>query len=910
MRPGPLACLALLSWVAILPAGAPAAAAPEALRIPCETYTLGNGLRVILHVDRRLPVVATNLWVYVGAKDEPPGRSGFAHLFEHLMFMGTRRVPTGQFDGIMEGGGGSNNATTSFDRTNYFCTGPSSLLPTLLWLDADRLEALGPAMTQEKLDLQREVVRNERRQSYEIAPYGKAELAVYEQMFPRGHPYRLGVIGSHEEIEAATVEDVKGFFARFYVPNNASLVVAGDFDPAEVKPLIERLFGSLPRGEDPARGIVPPVRLPAERRATVVDPQIELSRLSFVWHSPASYAPGDAEMDLIAGVLTQGKTSRLYKRLVYTDRLAQEVGAWQQSMALGSLFQIDVTAAPGASLAALERAVGEELARLCAEGPSAAELGRIVNGLESANVAALQSVAAVADRLNAYQFWFGTPDGLERDLDRYRQATVAAVRARAQEVLGPARLVLAVVPPAPATPGSRDERPGPAVASPLRPPPVEEYRLPGNGLRVWQVVRPGLPLVSLRLQLGGGAARDPAAKAGRTALLADLLDEGAGPWDALGFSQALDDLGARFGAAADRDGTAVTLETLTRNLEPSLALFAAAVTRPRLDPRELERVRAQAVAALEQAELEPAAAARRVALSAWFGVEHPYGQPVEGRPATMRALTLEDVTACAAEQLVPQNATLIVAGDVTRAQLEALLARALGGEAWPGAAGPGSPGGRAAPPPAGQGRPLRVLALNRPGAAQTVVRFALPGPAHGTPDRQALLALNTVFGGSFTSRLNANLREDKGYTYGAGSAFSFLKEAGAFVASSSVQSEVTGPALGEFLAEFARIQRGDVTPAEAAKARATREHDTVESLSTLAGLLSALGESAVHGRGPGALAADLAALAQGADAERLNALARAHLGLTEGVLVLVGDLPTIRAALEGRGLPALEVVAE
>jgi predicted Zn-dependent peptidase len=881
--------------------------AAEEVTIRYETYVLPNGLRVILHEDHRLPTVAVNLWYYVGAKDEPPGRSGFAHLFEHLMFMGTERVPTGAFDMVMEAGGGSNNATTSPDRTNYYESGPRSLLPTLLWLEADRMEGLGPAMTQKKLDLQREVVRNERRQSYEIAPYGRGELAIFEAMFPRGHPYRLSVIGSHEEIEAASVADVKGFFARFYVPNNACLVVAGDFDPATTKPLIERLFGSLPRGEDPIRNIVPPVELPAERFLTLEDPQVELARTSLVWHSPASYEPGDAEMDLVAAVLAQGKTGRLYKRLVYRDRTAQEVSALQGSMALGSLLQVDLTATPGVSLEEVEKAADEEIARLLAEGPTAEELRRVVNGIEAASISALQSITSLADRLNAYQFWFGTPDGLEKDLDRYRRATPESVRDWARKVLRTdRRLRRRVVPPTKPAEGSRDQRPPDAARGAFTLPTPEVFTLK-NGLPVWLLHRPGLPLVAVRLQTHAGATLDPAGRGGTASLAADMLDEGAGRWDALGFSQAMEDLGARFGTGADRDGAAVTLEILKRNLAPALELFGAAATSPRFTPSDWDRVKAQTLAWLQQQDAEPTYAARRLGLAAWFGESHPYGIPVEGRPETVARVEVADVKAFHAARYGPDRATLLVAGDVTRAEVEPLLEKALG--AW-------KPVGAAAPPPsvgaaAGQGLPrLRVLIADRPGAAQTVIRFVLPGLPYASAERIPLTALNTVFGGSFTSRLMSNLREDKGYTYGVSSAFAFLRQAGQFVASSSVLTDVTGAAVKEFLAEFRRIQAGDVTPEEVVKAQASMRQDAVDGVSTLAGMLATFAPAVVHGRPPSAPAEDLARLEKGFTAADLNALAAERLALRQGVLVLVGDRAAIEPQLKDLGLAEPEIVKE
>jgi zinc protease len=894
--------LGLLPLVLAGPAVAEPVAPPS---IAYEAYELPNGLRVMLHVDRRLPVAGVNLWYYVGAKDELPGRTGFAHLFEHLMFMGTDRVPNGQYDRIMEAEGGSNNASTSLDRTNYFESGPSQLLPTLLWLEAERMESMGPTMTQEKLALQQSVVREERRQNYEIAPYGPAELAIYENMYPRGHPYRHSVIGTHEDIQAATVQDVKDFHRRFHVPNNAALVVAGDFDPVEVRPLIARLFGSLPRGEDPHRPLVPAVDLGAHKRVTVVDGNVELPRLDFCFHSPAFFAEGDAVLDLVAAVLTEGKTSRLYKRLVVDTSLATSVSAWQGSAQLGSIFQISVTAAPGASLQALEKAVWEEVERLAREEPRTEELQRPVNRIETQKVASLESLAQRADLLNHYLYWLGEPDGVARDLERYRRTTVHDVKDWAARILKRNRCLLVTTLPTPEPVlGSRDERPAPAATSRFDVPQPEAFTLPG-GLRVWHVERPGLPLVSMRLEVDAGAVLDPVGKSGLATLAHDLLDEGAGGKDAFALTQALDDLGAHVGGGVEREGASLTLDVLARNLEPALALYASIVSAPALAEADFARIRAHHLAELEQAEADPTEAARRLGMATWYGADHPYGWPIGGARATLGGVTLEDCRAFVAARWRPSAAVLLTGGAVTRAQLEPMLTRAFAG--WKDAAVAPRPVPGAA---AGRGKGLRVVVKERPAATQTVLRVILPGVPYGHADRLGLEALNTLFGASFTSRLNANLREAKGWTYGAGSSFGFLGADGAFVASSSLRSGVTGPAVSEVLKELAKVAGGDVTAEEAQKASATNRHETVQGVSTLAGLLAEYGILARYGRAPAAFGEEVAALNRGFTADELNALARRYLAVGDGVIVLVGDSSIILPQLETLKLPKPEVLKD
>jgi predicted Zn-dependent peptidase len=428
---------------------APAAAAPAQraeIKVPFEKYTLPNGLVVILHEDHSLPLVVVNNMVKVGSRFEEPKRTGFAHLFEHLMFMGTRRAPPKMFDTWMEAEGGWNNAWTSEDRTDYFDVGPAHTIKLLLWLEADRLSSLAAEMNADKLDTQRGVVRNERRQRIENEPYGKVELRLPELLYPPGHPYHHPVIGSHEDLVAAQVDDVKSFFNRWYVPNNMSLVVAGDFNPAEIKPLIEAWFGSLPKGNVPSAPSAPPAKLDKVVRETLPD-KVELPKVVMAWHSPPRYQPGDAELDLLSVVLTEGKASRLYKALVYDQPLAQEVSATQSSGDIGSSFQVEAIARPGVPLDKLEAAIDAELKKITSEPVSAEELARAKNQFETAFVSRLQSVAARASMLNQYETYVGDPGWAEKDLERYRAVTAGKLLETAKATLDPnARVIIRVVP--------------------------------------------------------------------------------------------------------------------------------------------------------------------------------------------------------------------------------------------------------------------------------------------------------------------------------------------------------------------------------------------------------------------------------------------------------------------------------
>ena len=421
------------------------------ITIPFERHVLGNGLTVILHEDHASPLVVVDLWYHVGSKDEDPGRTGFAHLFEHLMFMGSKNAPYPSFDAVMEMWGGHNNGTTSNDRTNYYEVGPKNLLETFLWLEADRMATLAEVITEDELGRQRKVVQNERRQSYENRPYGRAELVVPEVMYPAQHPYHWPTIGSHEDLEAASVDDVRAFFERFYRPSNASLVIAGDFEPATARALVERYFGWQDHRPVPRRASAAPVVLADHHAATVTD-RVQLPRLRLCWHSPALYAPGDADLDLAAHILGGGKSSRLYKTLVFDRRMAQDAFAYQGSQMLGSLFQIGVTAKPGFTLDDAQRAVDEELDRLVSHGPTAVELERARNSHMADFFKGLDHLQTRADLLNHYEHLLGDPGACQQDIGRYEAATIASVRDALARVAAGRRLDLRVLPdPAPGT---------------------------------------------------------------------------------------------------------------------------------------------------------------------------------------------------------------------------------------------------------------------------------------------------------------------------------------------------------------------------------------------------------------------------------------------------------------------------
>ena len=456
MRVGvaPLLAFALVQTAQV--GAQPTAATPDgaqpkraSLEVPFRQFRLANGLNVILHRDTTVPIVAVNLWYHVGSANERPGRTGFAHLFEHLMFEGSKNVVEGEFDTLLESAGGNNNGSTDTDRTNYIIDVPANALDLALFLESDRMAYLLDTMTPERVDGQRDVVKNERRQSYENRPYGMASLELDEMLWPETHPYSWPTIGHMEDLTAASYDDVVAFFKTYYAPNNASLVLAGDLDFDAARSLVEKWFNEIPRGVDVAPIAPPAAKLTEVKRATLTD-RVRLTRLYLAWLTPRRFAPGDATLDVVSAVLADGKNSRLYKRLVYDDQIAQDVSAFQFSGALGSSFQIVATARPGHTAAEMQKAIDEEVARLQREPPDSREVERALNQIEASFYRSMERVGGFdgkADQLNDYSAFGGGPDFFAEDLARYTTLTPADVQAAAFEWLPAGRRVELVVEP-------------------------------------------------------------------------------------------------------------------------------------------------------------------------------------------------------------------------------------------------------------------------------------------------------------------------------------------------------------------------------------------------------------------------------------------------------------------------------
>ncbi|MCC7141741.1 MAG: insulinase family protein [Candidatus Eisenbacteria bacterium] len=814
-----LAAIVLAGWS--LPRPAAAEVKPPTVDLPFETYTLKNGLEVILRKDARVPLVAVNLWYHVGPANEEPGRTGFAHLFEHMMFQNSLHVGEDRYFSLLEAAGASHiNGTTDFDRTNYHEDVPSSQLELALWMESDRMGYLLETLDAVSLANQQDVVRNERRQGVENPPYGLQEEELWHALFPKTHPYYAAVIGSHEDVQAAKLEDVRDFFRRYYCPNNASLAIVGDIDLAETKALIDRYFGSIPRGAEvpPIKATTPPIT--SERRISMTD-KVELPRLTMAWITPPIYQPGDAEAKVTARILGQGKASRLYKALVYDQQIAQDVSIDPQSKLLGTVFQLSATAKPGHTNAELEAAIDAEIARLATEGPTEEELASARNGIWSDMISSLErsgGFAGVADRLNQYNHYHGTPDYLNRDLARYAAVTRKGVQEFAAAQLGrnkralvacdPGEKVLPPDPPAPPMPEATAEKvspedpkkepwrntiPSAAARAAVALPTPNRFELP-NGLTVYHHQSKALPVAAGQIILRAGSAADPAGKFGLAGFTADLLDEGTTKRDAMQLARDLEALGADLGVGSGSDGTFANCRSLKQNFGPTLSILAEVVLSPSFAEAEVERVRSQRITGLIEEQAAPFGAGVRVLGSCLHGETHPYGHTPGGTEETVQAISRADVQAFYRDYYAPNNAALILVGDLSVGEAKKLATDAFGG--WIGEAKvPASPDA---------GRPIanRLVIVDKPGAPQTALLVAQIATRRSDPDWDRLNLLNVVVGGNFAGRLNMNLREDKGYSYGCYSWLGDERGVSSLGCFASVRADVTGASIGEMLNEY------------------------------------------------------------------------------------------------------------
>jgi zinc protease len=825
--------------MAVLPLTASAAERSAKLKVPeikYESYTLPNGLQVILSEDHRLPIVGIDLWYHVGPVKERAGRTGFAHLFEHMMFEGSKNVGEKAHFKYLEAAGATDiNGTTSFDRTNYFETLPSNQLELALWLESDRMGFLLDTLDRAKLTNQRDVVRNERRQSIENRPYGLVDEAVVQTLFPKDHPYHADVIGSHADVEAARLEDVRQFFKQYYAPNNATIAIAGDIDQAKTRALLERYFGPISKGPDvPKVDVTTPV-ITTEKRLTVSD-SVQLPKVEFAWLTPQAFTPGDADADVASYVLGGGKSSRLYRKLVYEQQIAQSTECYNQSQALKSWTTCELVARPGVTAEQLEKAANNVINEFLQNGPTQAEIDRARNTTESGKIRGLQRMGGfggVADTLNFYNQYTGDPGYLPKDLARYDAVTVASVQKFAQASLAqkqrvtvygvPGKKVVDDVPRSPADTDAdvkiqpeysaefdasqawRKIAPQAGPQPKLSLPEPKTFTL-ANGLKVYLVESHSLPVMSAALVTFGGSDGDATKKPGVAGFTNAMLTEGTATRSAPQIADDVDQIGASLGKGATNDNAFVRISALSSVTDSAMGLLADVSLHPAFSDKEIDRIRKQRLTSLLQLKDQPVQIAFMVANRAIYGTDSPYGYSAIGTEASIKATTREDLSDFWQKHYAPADSALFFAGDLTEKQARDLAEKYFG--SW-------STKGVTSEPPATPAQPTRrVILVNSPGAPQTAIWAAGIGAPRSTPDFASLNVVNTMLGGLFSSRINMNLREDHGYTYGAFSLFQFLRGSGPFLAGASVRTDVTGPATHELFAELDRIRTSPLTTDE------------------------------------------------------------------------------------------------
>jgi len=797
-------------------AGTTVAQAGKLPPINVKEYKLSNGLRVITHIDRSTPIVTVGTWYHVGSKNEAVGRTGFAHLFEHMMFQGSKNYDSDYFTPLQEAGG-SVNGTTNQDRTWYFETMPSNFLELALFMEADRLGGLLPAMTQEKLDNQRDVVKNERRQRVDNQPYGAAFEKIGEIMFPKPHPYNWTTIGSLDDLQAASMEDVKEFFRQYYTPNNTILVISGDFNEVQAKRWIQKYFGPIPKGSAIRRPTLAQPKLDSVIRTVIDDPLAPFPRRYLVWHSVRQYHADEPALDILANILSSGRGSRLQSNLLYGKEMVSQVNAFNSTNEIAGTFQIQATARPGKSLEDIEQEINKEIERIKNEPPTAEEMWRSKNSIEAQTIFGLQTVLGKAGQLTNYAGYVGRPNHFQADLDRYAKVTAADVSRVANQYLIANHLIMTYNPQrAAAGGGTRAANTPTSVKSEkkdqakidaqsaklpkggpdpkLSLPPIVKTKL-SNGLDVWMVEQKELPIVSFNLLLKTGQTNEPDNRTGVAGLTSALIDDGTKTRSAVEISNALQSLGANMGAGSGWDSTNVTLQTLTKNVDRALEIYADVIQNPTFPEKEFTALRERQIIGLRQQKSNPNIVAEQVYNKVLYGA-HPYGRSNTER--SLRAISRDDLQRFYDSTFRPNNGVLIVVGDYNQAGMKAKLESAFAN--WK----PGDVSVRSLPAATAQ-TGAAVYLIDRPNSAQSVVSIGQVGVDRMNPDYFPVVVMNSILGGAITSRISMNLREDKGYTYGAGSGMTYRRGAGPFRAGGDMQTAVTKESVMELMKELRGI---------------------------------------------------------------------------------------------------------
>lgn len=918
---------------------APIADLVKAVDIPYQAFTLDNGLRVIVHEDRKAPVVAVSVWYRVGSKHEPKGKTGFAHLFEHLMFNGSENAPGDFFEPLQQVGATDSNGTTNVDRTNYFETVPTGALDLALFLESDRMGHLLGAVTQEKLDNQRGVVQNEKRQG-DNNPYGLLRYEIFENLFPTGHPYHHSTIGSMGDLNSASLGDVKKWFTDNYGPNNAVLVIAGDVDLATAKAKVGEWFGDIPRGPAIAAPVVKVPTLPAPLAKEVRD-LVPTTRIYRMWAIPGLNDPESVPLQMAMTVLGGLSSSRLDNALVRKDPVAVSVSAGAQPFEDAGILLVQADVKPGVDPAHVAKRLDEEIASFLASGPTADELqraaasylGGVISGLESVGGFGGKAVALAEGAL-----YSNDPGYYKVELDRMAKATPEQVKAVANKWLSRPAFSLTYIPgerteggenrggavtagkprefvgadrywnPALGDVGpdtgigtsiaDRSQMPAVTDLKALDFPAIERAKLK-NGIEVVFARRATVPTVNVAVSFDAGYAADPHNALGTQSLMLSLMDEGTTSLDSIAFAEAKERLGAQIDGSANADETVFSLFALKPNLAPSLTLLADYIRNPAFDAKELERVRAQQLNRLNAELNNPNAIASRVLMPTLYGPDHPYGIPPSGlgNAKAVTAATREQLAAFHATWFRPDTARIFVVGDTTLKDVTKQLDAAFGNWKTPATAKPTKHFEIAIPRP----KP-RILLIDRPKSPQSVILAGKILDAKGGDDLDVLRSANDIFGGNFLSRFNMNLRETKGWSYGVRARISSEKDRLSWVIAAPVQADRTGDSIRELQSDL-KAFLGDkgVTADELQRTVNGSVRELPGSFETSGDVLGGLRSIVKFGR-PDNYYETLAATYEAMTAPEIDAAARKAFSADDLVYVIVGDAAVVKPQLDGLGL--------
>jgi len=925
------------------PAPAPISALIANVNIPYEQFTLANGLTVLIHTDRKAPIVGVTTYYRVGSKNEPEGRTGFAHLFEHLFFGGSANAPS--FDEPLEAAGAGNNGSTWYDRTNYVETVPTGALPLALFLESDRMGHLLGAVTQDKLDKQRGVVENEKRQD-DNQPYALTGYATGEALFPIGHPYHHATIGSMADIDAASLPDVRDWYRAHYAPNNAILVLSGDIDAATAKPLVEHYYAAIPPGPKVAPVTAGPITLPAPLHREMTD-QVATLRLTRAWSGPGLNHPDTPALEIAMTVLGGLASSRLDNTLVRGAQLATGVSADDDQHEQVGILTATMDVRPGVPRAQAETAFDAEIAKFLTEGPTPDELQRAVTRTIADQIAALEVVGGFGGKgstLAEGLLYSNDPAHYRKELAEIAALTPTQVRDAARRWLSRPAVMIAVT-PGPRTEdgatmgGWGDNRPAPPKDPHLPVPPVNEgapipqppvtppadltwptleHATLTNGIPVTLARRTAIPRVLVQLDFNAGVASDAQEAPGRQGLMLAMLTQGtagATPRDATAVLSDEERLGATIATGESMDASSITLAALTPNLAPSLALLADIIRHPAFAASDLTRLQHQRLAEIAQAQTTPTSMAIRALGPLLFGPGHPYAAPADGlgTPAAITAETPQTIASAHARWLRPQDAAITVVGDITMAQLLPLLNARFGD--WH------STTPAPAPKPINQPTPTltpRIVLIDRPGSPQSVIVAGRVLPMQGripsgpTADaeanrQEALTLANVVLGNDFLSRLNSDLREDKGWSYGVNAAIRQPEGARSLIVLAPVQTDHTGDAITHIIADMKALPTTQpVTPTERTRAVEGNIRALPGAFETSGALLGAIVSNTRLGR-PDAYDATLPARWRALTPDALNAAAAQYLQPDGLVFVVVGDAAKVEPQLATLGLPIEKV---